>query len=76
MFPWTLTREEIDSVEPLEEKERERLAARIKALDGTGKGELFRMQNLELKPVPWRKDDKASGLAYQSVYFSSGVQRQ
>jgi hypothetical protein len=69
VFPMTLTREEIDSVEPLEVMERERLAARIKALDPTGKGELLRMQNLELKPVPWGKDGKAKALAYQSVYF-------
>jgi hypothetical protein len=69
VFPMTLTREEIDSVEPLEAMERERLAARIKALDQTGKGELLRMQNLELKPVPWGRDGKGKALAYQSVYF-------
>jgi hypothetical protein len=52
VFPRTLELEEIESVEPLEAMERERLGARIKALDQTGKGELLRMQSLELKPVP------------------------
>jgi hypothetical protein len=69
VFPTTLAREDIDSVEMLEDKERERLAARIRALDRTGKGELLRMQSLELKPVPWGKDGKGKALAYQSVYF-------
>src|SRR5712691_2357787 len=35
VFPTTLARDQIDSMDKLEEKERERLAARIKALDPT-----------------------------------------
>jgi hypothetical protein len=69
VFPATLSRDQIDSIDALDEKDREQLAARIKALDRTGKGELLRMQNLELKPVAWAKDPKAKALAYQSVYF-------
>src|SRR5258708_18006351 len=53
VFPTTLARDQIDSIDKLEEKEHERLAARIKAFDPTGKGELLRMQGLDLKPATW-----------------------
>src|SRR6266568_699405 len=53
VFPTTLARDQIDSIDKLEEKEHDRLAARIKALDPTGKGELLRMQSIDLKPAPW-----------------------
>src|SRR6266568_4436617 len=39
------------------------------ALDPTGKGELLRMQSLDLKPAPWGKDGKGKALSYQSAYF-------
>jgi hypothetical protein len=69
VFPTTLARDQIDSIDGLDEKERGRLAARIKALDPAGKGELLRMQTLDLKPAPWGKDGKGKALSYQSVYF-------
>jgi len=69
VFPTTLARDQIDSIDKLDEKERDRLAARIKALDPSGKGELLRMQNLDLKAAPWGKDGKGKALSYQSVYF-------
>jgi len=69
VFPTTLARDQIDSIDKLEEKEHDRLAARIKALDPTGKGELLRMQSLDLKAATWGKDGKGKALSYQSVYF-------
>jgi hypothetical protein len=69
VFPITLPRDQIDSIDNLDEIERDRLAARIKALDPSGKGELLRMQNLDLKAAPWGKDGKGKALSYQSVYF-------
>lgn len=59
---------EFQWVEKLKADERQRLMARLKALDPTGAGELARMNELELKPAAWRQDPKR-GLSYSSEHF-------
>src|SRR5215471_15886716 len=49
----TIERKEIDHIDSLDEKNREILSARLKALDPTGKGEVRRMANLVLKTGDW-----------------------
>jgi hypothetical protein len=69
-FPTTiLRRDEVDSLDLLDAREREALAARLRALDPTGKGEAQRMASLELKPVAWGKDDRVNALRYESTHF-------
>jgi hypothetical protein len=65
----TLRPDEVDSLELLDARERETLAARLKALDPTGKGEAQRMASLELKPVAWGKDGRVKALRYESTHF-------
>jgi hypothetical protein len=69
VIPTTLRRDEVDSLDLLDAREREILAARLKALDPTGKGEAQRMASLELKPVAWGKDGKVKALRYESTHF-------
>jgi hypothetical protein len=64
----SLPRQEVASVELLDARERERLAARLKELDPSGKKEAERMAALRLEPAPWGKDGKA--LRYRSVHFT------
>jgi hypothetical protein len=68
VFPTTLQRAEVDRLDLLDDAERAKLAARLKALDPTGKGEAARMASLELKPVPWGKDGQKA-LRYESTHF-------
>jgi hypothetical protein len=65
----TFPRSEVESIDELTSREREQLAARLQALDPTGKGEALRMGHLELKPAPWGRDGRQEGLAYTSVHF-------
>lgn len=69
VIPETLERAEVSSLELLPDKEREVLAARLRALDPTGKGEAQRMASLELTSVPWGKGGKARALRYESTHF-------
>jgi hypothetical protein len=69
VIPTTLLRAEVDHVDLLDDAERDKLAARLKALDPTGKGEAARMASLDLKPVPWGKDGKTKALRYESTHF-------
>lgn len=64
----TFQRAEIASLDKLTAKEREELSERLKLLDPTGKLEETRMDNLELKPVPWVQG-KEEALGYTSVHF-------
>ncbi|HXG10737.1 MAG TPA: DUF1570 domain-containing protein [Gemmataceae bacterium] len=68
--PVTWKRSEIERVELLDAKERERLVARLKALDPGGKDEAERMARLTLKAIPWGKDPRATALRYQSAHFT------
>src|SRR5262249_43956593 len=65
----TFQRGEVERLERLDAREREQLAARLKSLDPTGKGEIFQMEHLELKTVPWVTPAKGEALSYTSVYF-------
>jgi hypothetical protein len=69
VIPTTLDRAEVDHLDLLDAKDRETLAARLDALDPTGKGEAQRMASLRLEPVPWGKDAKATALRYESTHF-------
>jgi hypothetical protein len=62
-------RTEIDTIIKLDAKERATLAARLKALDPTGKGEASRMEDLDLQRVPWLKPGQGEALKYASQYF-------
>jgi hypothetical protein len=61
-------REEVESIGRLSTKEHEQLAARLKGLDPEGKGAQKWMQELELKPAPWRKEPTGA-LSYKSEHF-------
>jgi hypothetical protein len=50
--------------------DRSLLAARLKALDPSGKGEAIRMEQLELKPAAWIAAGRGEALGYASVYFT------
>jgi hypothetical protein len=65
----TIERKEIDHIDSLDEKNREILSARLKALDPTGKGEVRRMANLVLKAGDWGKNGKGQAHIYRSEYF-------
>jgi hypothetical protein len=68
VIPETLEQAEVDHLDLLDARDREALAARLEALDPTGKGEAERMASLELKPVAWGKDRK-KGWRYESTHF-------
>ena len=68
VIPTTLERAEVDHLDLLDDKDREALAARLDALDPTGKGEAQRMASLELKPITWGKDRKKAW-RYESTHF-------
>jgi hypothetical protein len=70
VIPTTLDRAEIDSIDPLDPRDRDVLAGRLKALDPTGKGEAERMAALELKPITWGKDNKVKALRFESTHFA------
>lgn len=59
---------EVASIVPLQSAEREELASRIKKLDPTGEGDRKRMNELELKSIPWSKNPKG-GLCYSAEHF-------
>ncbi len=61
-MPWS----DVDRIDRLKPSEREVLAARLKELKPASEKE--RMEKLELKRVPWGKDDKG-GLSYTSQHF-------
>ncbi len=69
VIPTTFDRAEVDHLDLLDDKDRAELAARLKALDPTGKGEAQRMASLVLTPVPWGKDGKGKALEYDSTHF-------
>lgn len=65
----TFQRGEIAGIDRLDERDREELAARLKALDPTGKGEIQRMEQLELKPATWIQQGQGEALSYRSDHF-------
>jgi hypothetical protein len=65
----TIGRREIDHIDALDEKDREVLSARLKALDPTGRGEIQRMASLVLSTGDWGKDGKGQARVYRSDYF-------
>jgi hypothetical protein len=65
----TIERREINHIDRLDEKDRELLSARLKALDPTGRGEIRRMASLVLSTGDWGKNDKGQARIYRSVYF-------
>src|SRR5262249_31293953 len=67
---WTEPREEIDSVEKLDGRDRKLLVERVKALDPSGKLETERMKSLQLQEIPSKGDSTATALRYNSVYFT------
>ena len=69
VIPTTLQRAEVDHLDLLGDRERAVLAARLKALDPTGKGETQRMASLELTPVMWDKAGQPKALRYESTHF-------
>lgn len=68
VFRHVLGRAEVDSLELLNDPDRELLKKRLDALDRTGKGEELSMARLEIKPVSWGKNGK--GWRYESVLFA------
>jgi hypothetical protein len=65
----TIERREIDRVDALDEKEREVLSTRLKALDPTGRGEVRRMASLALEVGDWGKNGKGQARVYRSDHF-------
>src|SRR5229473_6739803 len=65
----TIERREIDHIEALEEKDREILSTRLKALDPTGRGEVRRMASLTLATGNWGKSGKEQAKVYHSEHF-------
>lgn len=68
VFRHVLSRDEIDSIELLGERDRQLLQARLAALDRTGKAEELSMAQLEIHPIAWGKDRQ--GLRYASILFT------
>lgn len=62
-------RKEIESVELLDDRDRELLLARLKALDVTGKELAERIRKLELERVPWDRDGKKQAFRYEGTHF-------
>lgn len=62
-------RDELDHIDRIDDAERQRLTARLKALDPTGKGELRRMAGLTLATGDWGKNGKGQALVYESEHF-------
>src|SRR5262245_56934011 len=54
----TFARDEVARLTRLDREERDRLRAKLEALDATGKGERQWMDVLDLKPVAWGAGDK------------------
>jgi uncharacterized protein DUF1570 len=65
----TFQRAEVASLDKLDPADRRVLEARLNALDPTGKGEMLRMESLELQPVPWLRPGAGEALRYDSVHF-------
>jgi hypothetical protein len=65
----TIDRKEIDHVDALDAKERDALAARLKALDPTGRGEVQRMASLTLETGDWGTNGKGKARIYRSEQF-------
>src|SRR5262245_7728907 len=65
----SIDRREIDHVFALDEKERGALAARLKALDPTGRGEVRRMASLTMTSENWGKNGKRQARIFRSEYF-------
>ncbi len=65
----TFHRQEVAGIDRLGDADREALEARLKALDPTGKDEAARMENLDLKTVPWLHKDHGDALCYTSAQF-------
>jgi hypothetical protein len=67
--PTTIARAEIDRVERLDERDRQTLLARVKAVESAGRDEADLLAALELEKVAWDKPGKGEGLAYQADQF-------
>jgi hypothetical protein len=65
----TIDRKEIDHLDALDAREREALAARLKALDPTGRGEVQRMASLTLETGDWGANGKGKAHIYHSEQF-------
>jgi hypothetical protein len=65
----TFQRQEVAGIDKLGDADREALEARLKALDPTGKDEAARMENLDLKTVPWLHKGDGDALCYTSAQF-------
>jgi hypothetical protein len=68
VFLTTFARKEVARLTRLVPAERDKLAARLRALDPTGEGEQRLMDHLELRPVPWGPSGQR-GLGYQADHF-------
>lgn len=67
--PATFSRAEIAALDKLGDKDRALLLERLNALDPTGKEEAARMDELELKQVPWVGNGGGTALGYASTHF-------
>ncbi len=65
----TFHRREVAGIDKLDAADRKLLEARLKALDPTGKDEAARMENLDLKTVPWLHKGTEDALCYTSTHF-------
>lgn len=65
----TFARGEIAGLDKLADKDRAVLLERLKALDPTGKEEAARMDELELKAVPWVGKTGTPALSHASTHF-------
>jgi hypothetical protein len=65
-----LLRDEIASIERLDDKDRAVLEARIRALDPSPKELAERIRTLELTRIDWGKDGKKNGFRYEGDNFT------
>ena len=65
----SFSRSEIAILDKLGDKERAVLLERLNALDPTGKEEAARMDELELKSVPWVHKNDGTAVSYTSTHF-------
>jgi hypothetical protein len=67
--PTTFARAEIERVERLTERDRQTLLARLKALESAGQEEANLFASIDLKAIPWGKDNNSRGLGYDADQF-------
>src|SRR5262245_890722 len=70
VIPTTFPRGEVAGIDRLSARDRALLRNRLQGLDPKGEGEAARMENLDLKLVPWVRADAGPALGYTSTHFA------